>query len=126
MMDITSLALMQTPYYYGFCCGAALVAWIALAIWVYRDAEERDMASVLWGIGALITGPVVLVVYLLVRSEKPLKYAVRVEYPPQVAPPPQTHQMQPPVRFTPAKQNYCIRCGRRLSEKSYKCPVCDE
>jgi len=125
-MDITGPTLMQTTFSCGFCCGAALVAWIALAIWVYRDAEERDMTGILWGIGALVTGPIVLVVYLLVRSDKPLKHAIPIGYPPQVAPPPQTHHMQPPVRFTPTKQNYCTRCGRRLSAKTYKCALCDE
>ncbi|MCK4443504.1 MAG: hypothetical protein KAW09_03105, partial [Thermoplasmata archaeon] len=95
-MDITSLALMQNDFCCGIVCGAVAVAWIALAIWVYRDAEERDMLSVLWGIGTLILGPIALIAYLLIRSEKPLKYSIPIDYPPHVAPLPQTHRMQPP------------------------------
>ncbi len=124
-MDITSLALMQNDFCCGIVCGAVAVAWIALAIWVYRDAEERDMLSVLWGIGTLILGPIALIAYLLIRSEKPLKYSIPIDYPPHVAPLPQTHRMQPPVRFTPEQPNYCTTCGRRVDPKTYKCPLCD-
>ncbi len=124
-VEVTSPALMQSSYCCGVICGAVAVAWIAMTIWVFRDAEERDMSSGLWGIGTLILGPIVLLVYLLVRRERPFKYYVPMDYRPEVAPLPQTHQMQPPVRFTPKQPSYCTKCGRRLDPKTLKCLSCD-
>lgn len=51
------------------------IAWfvisILLCIWVYRDAESRGMNGALWLIIVLIAGIIGLIVYLVVRKEKP-------------------------------------------------------
>ena len=46
------------------------IVWIILAIWVYRDAQERGMSGALWLIIVLITGIIGLIIYLVVRHDK--------------------------------------------------------
>nr|MDO8062581.1 PLDc N-terminal domain-containing protein [Candidatus Freyrarchaeum guaymaensis]HDO80025.1 hypothetical protein [Candidatus Bathyarchaeota archaeon] len=41
---------------------------IILAVWVYRDAEERGMEGALWLIIVLLTGIIGLIIYLIVRE----------------------------------------------------------
>lgn len=47
------------------------VAWciiaLALAVWVYRDAESRGKSGELWLLIVLLTGIIGLIVYLIVR-----------------------------------------------------------
>ncbi len=47
------------------------IVWIFLAIWTYRDAESRGMNGALWLIVVLIAGIIGIIVYLVVRSDKP-------------------------------------------------------
>ena len=51
-----------------------LVVWfiiaIAVGIWVYRDAESRDMGGAVWLIICLILGIIGLIIYLVVRKPK--------------------------------------------------------
>lgn len=44
---------------------------ILLCIWVYRDAESRGMNGVLWLIVVLIAGLIGLIIYLIIRKDKP-------------------------------------------------------
>ena len=44
------------------------VIGILLCIWVYRDAEKREMNGVLWLIITLIAGIIGLIIYLVVRK----------------------------------------------------------
>ncbi len=59
----------------GFGCGCVFllvmcVVWIALAIWVYRDAKSRGMDNaVLLTIVTVITGVLGLIIYLLMRPK---------------------------------------------------------
>jgi len=48
-----------------------IVIAILLCIWIYRDAESRGMNGVLWLIVVLIAGIIGLIIYLVVRKEKP-------------------------------------------------------
>ncbi|MHA1608074.1 MAG: PLDc N-terminal domain-containing protein [Candidatus Freyarchaeota archaeon] len=41
---------------------------IILAVWVYRDAEERGMEGALWLIIVLLTGIIGLIIYLIIRE----------------------------------------------------------
>ncbi|MEX2750903.1 MAG: hypothetical protein Q6366_003350 [Candidatus Freyarchaeota archaeon] len=49
-----------------------LIVWcviaIALAVWVYKDAEERGMEGALWLIIVLLLGLIGLIIYLIVRE----------------------------------------------------------
>lgn len=51
---------------------AIFVIWciisIVLCVWVYRDAEKREMGGALWLIIVLITGCIGCIIYLIVRK----------------------------------------------------------
>jgi len=68
------------PYYAGawvlfFLVIAAVwfIVAILIAVWVYRDAEKRGESGVLWLLIVLITGIIGLIIWLIVRSDKPVK-----------------------------------------------------
>ena len=57
----------------GFCLVfvvGLIVFSIAIAIWVYRDANERGMNGVLWVVVLLVGGILGLIIYLIVRNDK--------------------------------------------------------
>ena len=43
---------------------------VAVGVWVYRDAESRNMNGAMWLIIGLILGIIGLVVYVIVRRPK--------------------------------------------------------
>jgi len=49
-----------------------ILAWflvaILLGVWVYRDARDRGMGAALWLLIVLLTGPLGLIIYLMVRE----------------------------------------------------------
>jgi len=55
---------------------AIAVLWfvvaILIAVWVYRDAEKRGENGALWLIIVLITGILGLIIWLIVRGDKPV------------------------------------------------------
>jgi len=54
---------------------AIAVVWfvvaILIAVWVYRDAEKRGESGALWLIIVLITGIIGLIIWLIIRGDKP-------------------------------------------------------
>ncbi len=48
---------------------ALLIIWIFVIVWVYRDAERRDMNGVLWALLVLLGNIIGLLIYLIVRSD---------------------------------------------------------
>ena len=48
-----------------------LIVWILVLVWVYRDAEERGMSGVLWVILVFLFSIIGLIIYLVVRDDKP-------------------------------------------------------
>jgi hypothetical protein len=79
-----------------------LVVAILLCVWVYRDAESRRMNGGLWLIIVLISGPVGLIVYLIVRGE--------------------TRTRAFPA--TSGQTRFCSACGRELAVNTNFCPHC--
>ncbi|MDR3598802.1 zinc ribbon domain-containing protein [Clostridium sp.] len=51
-----------------------ILYWIGLALWVYKDAKKKKMNEALWGIIAIITNLVGLVVYMLYRQNNEICY----------------------------------------------------
>jgi ribosomal protein L40E len=47
---------------------------LALAIWIYRDAEDRGLNGVIWLLIVLVAGCVGVIIYLLVRNDGPSSY----------------------------------------------------
>ena len=48
-----------------------LILWIVVIVWVYRDAERRNMNGVLWALLVFIGNLIGLLIYLIVRSDNP-------------------------------------------------------
>ena len=83
---------------------ASVVVFILVAIWVYRDAESRGMSGGLWLVLLILAslfftfvgGLIVLVIYLVVRSEHPAMYGAGAMPYPGYGPP-----MYPPPAYPP-------------------------
>ncbi|MCD6383721.1 MAG: PLDc N-terminal domain-containing protein [Thermoplasmata archaeon] len=60
-------------FMFSMCFGyiILIVIWIVVAVWVYRDAESRGMEGVLWLIVVLVAGIIGLIIYLIIRKDKP-------------------------------------------------------
>lgn len=74
MSSLLPLVAQQAELLAGGICLLAIV-WFVIAIliciWVYKDAESRGMNGVLWLIVVLVAGLLGLIIYLIVRKEKP-------------------------------------------------------
>lgn len=128
LVEITSLQTMQMDFAFGFLCGFSLIAWIVSIVWVYKDAEDRGMDSAMWALMTFLFGWITIMIYLVVRPRKvpawlrpnrPVYYDTPVGYP---SPGP---HLTPPVRYVRPKPKFCPHCGRRLIEKTLKCPLCE-
>jgi hypothetical protein len=106
---------------------AMLLLWIGVIVWVYRDAERRNMNGVLWALLVFFGNLIGLLIFLIVRSDS--RPAIQVQPKDAGAPCP---SCQKPVAGGYA---YCPHCGATLRtvcpscakpvEKDWKaCPYC--
>ena len=113
---------------YSFIALALLLLWIAVVVWVYRDAERRGMSGVLWALVVFFAHLAGLVIYVLVRSGHPLLAGESVSQPPVC---PKCH------KSVGKNHAFCPYCGDRIQavcpkcakpvEKSWQaCPHCGE
>jgi len=139
-MDISALLgnfILQMEFFvvgYVICLVIWFVIWIAIAIWVYRDAEERGMSGALWLIIVILIGLIGLIIYLVVRTDKPQygyypqqqPYQQYPQQPPPAQPPPGD---APPAAAPPPAQpqpdvRFCSNCGASLPAGAGHCPNC--
>lgn len=88
-----------------------LVLWIAVTIWVYRDAEDRRMNGVLWALLVFVGNIIGLLIYLILRNDT----AVSITAPSVMICP--SCDARVPERYS-----YCPYCGTRLKKN---CPSCE-
>jgi len=101
------------------------LVWIAVVIWVYRDAERRGMNGVLWALLVFLGNLIGLLIYLIVRSD------------PGKAPPKETASqpcpkcqkpVSPGFAYCPycgaAMHSVCPGCGKPVEEDWKACPHC--
>ena len=98
---------------YSFLPLILLILWIAVVVWVYRDAEERGMNGVLWGLLVFIGSIIGLLIYLIVRSDA-ITDNKRVS-PDQACP-----NCQKP---TGSDFIFCPYCGKKMQ---FTCSQCDQ
>jgi cbb3-type cytochrome oxidase subunit 3 len=91
-----------------------LAFWIAVVVWVYKDAEKRGMNPVVWALVAFFVHFVGVVIYLLVRSEHPIRARDAASAGPAG-----------PV-VSPAAPQICSKCGQATDNKHTYCPSCGE
>ncbi len=102
-----------------------LVLWIFVLVWVYRDAEERGMNGILWVLVVFFLSIIGLIIYIVVREDKPAyphggyyqqqpyypppyqqqPYYQQPQYPPQQYPP-QQPPPEPPRQYDPETGEY--------------------
>jgi hypothetical protein len=95
---------------------AILAFWIAVVVWVYKDAEKRGMNPIIWAMVAFFVHFLGVVIYLLVRSEHPIRAR-------DAAP------VQPPTGSSPtapAAPQLCPKCGQATDNRHTYCPSCGE
>jgi hypothetical protein len=120
---------MQIEILGGILCLAFVaiwfIIWLLIAIWVYRDAESRGMSGVLWLLIVILLGLIGIIIYLVIRKDKP-QYPHGAPYPPQ-----QYGQYPPPPPPPPAYQQaptqemrMCPGCGRQIPVNYNVCPHC--
>jgi hypothetical protein len=90
----------------GLFVAAALIFWLVVIIWVYRDAEKHGLSGPLWAVIVFFVHVVGLLIYLLVRSDHPIPA-------PAPAPAPQA-----------APPRTCPKCGRTVEPSHAYCPFC--
>jgi RNA polymerase subunit RPABC4/transcription elongation factor Spt4 len=99
-----------------------LVVWIAVIIWVYKDAERRGMSGLLWSLLVFIGNLIGLLIYLIVRQDHPLReeQSALVGEPPAATSSAETKKTVCPACQKPVEENFafCPHCGASVQ------PVC--
>jgi RNA polymerase subunit RPABC4/transcription elongation factor Spt4 len=98
----------------------ALFIWVAVVVWVYRDAKERGMEGALWALLVFFTHLLGFIIYLLVRSGHPV-LARKEPGPPSAAPGPTGPACRSCGKPTEKDHLYCHACGDRLKNVCPKC-----
>jgi hypothetical protein len=94
------------------------VLYIKLLIWVYNDAQKRNMDELIWLLIVVVTGLIGLIIYLIVRD--PL-IAEKTEQPSKPKAP------QPKPKAAEERDvKYCSACGSPVTEKAEFCSLCGE
>jgi hypothetical protein len=104
---------------------ALFILWVAVIIWVYRDAERRGMNGVLWALLVFIGNLIGLLIYLIVRAE-PASAAVKVK--PDRTCPKCRNPVSPGFAYCPhcgaSLQATCPECGKPVEPEWKACPSC--
>ncbi|MBM3294385.1 MAG: zinc-ribbon domain-containing protein [Candidatus Aminicenantes bacterium] len=110
----------------GLAGAAMLFIWIAVVVWVYRDAESRKLSGAIWALIVFFGHFVGLIVYLLVRSGHPSVVPSASSPPAAGTPagsPPIPPFAAPPAASQPAA---CPKCGKPAAKDHAFCPFCGE
>ncbi len=103
-----------------------VIIWIGIVVWVYRDAEARDMNGFLWGLLVFVGNVIGLVVYLIIRREQELSQA-RAGGPvascPNCGKAVEKNFVVCPYCQTQLKKA-CPSCGEKVQEEWVVCPYC--
>jgi hypothetical protein len=102
-----------------------LLVWIAVIIWVYKDAERRGMSGLLWALLVFIGNLIGLLIYLIVRQDHPLReeLAAAGTGPPAATPPSEIRTTVCPACQKPVEESYafCPDCGATLQSVCKSC-----
>ena len=75
--------------------------WLFVTIWVYNDAEKKNMSGILWGLLVFVGNVIGLIIYLIVRSG--------------------TVTNTTPI---PIQQKKCPSCSQAMRDDFKLCPHC--
>ncbi|MFO8110760.1 MAG: hypothetical protein R6U17_09640 [Thermoplasmata archaeon] len=129
---ISSEVVLQEEVAFGLAGGLCfvvfilpLIIWIAIGIWMYKDAKKRGENAVLWLIVGLIAGLIGLIIWMVIRPDMAeVEQKKRQEemgmgggYYQEQPPPQQQYQQQPPPSQQPPPQQpgqSCPDCGSNM------------
>jgi len=102
-----------------------LILWIVVIVWVYRDAERRNMNGVLWALLVFIGNLIGLLIYLIVRSDNPLASEKKLgSYICSSC----KNPIDPNHKFCPhcgeSLNDICTSCKKPVKEEWKVCPNC--
>jgi len=125
-LDIGPFGIVNLSFF-SIAALAVLVLWIAVIIWVFRDAERRRMSGVLWALLVFIGNLIGLLIYLIVRSDNPILPREAC----YAAPCPKCGKSVDASHvFCPhcgeRLQPVCPKCGKPLEKGWLACPYCGE
>lgn len=114
------IAILSIVSFLSCCCS------ILLAVWVYKDAQKRDMDATVWLLVVLLVGCLGCIIYLIVRhpiggevSKKP-SYQPEPTYQPQQISTPSYE----PEKILETRTKYCSNCGEKIPSDAMFCPIC--
>ncbi len=116
----------------GLLAAAALVVWILILIWVYRDAEKRGMSGPIWVLVVLFVHLIGLLIYFIVRADHPIKTQAGEASPAQTGPacPKCGKPVDNEHAYCPscgaALKKVCPKCGREVEPGWKACPYCGQ
>jgi hypothetical protein len=110
------------------------VLWIAVIVWIYRDAERRGMSGVLWALLVFIGNLIGLLIFLIIRQDHPLPESC-CETPgkttttaPGTGAPPKapagTSPAAPPTAPPAELRLTCPSCQKPVEKSFVYCPHC--
>ncbi|MFX0056682.1 MAG: zinc-ribbon domain-containing protein [Candidatus Hodarchaeota archaeon] len=99
---------------------------IVFAIWVYKDAQKRDMDATVWLLVVLIAGCIGCIIYLIVRHPIGDEVSKQPSYTPEPSYQPQDMPATPytPEKPTEISTKYCRNCGEKIPYDATYCPIC--
>jgi len=105
-----------------------VVIWLAVILWVYKDAERRRMSGLLWALLVFIGNLVGLLIYLIIRQDHPVccePAGPTTSAPPSTAEGPEKKLPACPACQKPVESGfvYCPQCGAALQKT---CPSCSK
>jgi hypothetical protein len=100
-----------------------VIIWLAVILWVYKDAERRRMSGLLWALLVFIGNLIGLVIYLIVRQDHPLseEQGAASPGPPTATTAGAPASTQPPAE---AKTAVCPACQKAVEPSFVYCPHC--
>lgn len=106
-------------FFWGF-AGVGWLVHLALALWVWWDANQRQLNGLLWGLLVFFTSVVGLLVYLIFSAQGNLEQAgVPGPGAPRPTPPP-----PPAAPYAREETRSCSKCGAELKISYLVCPYC--
>ena len=93
-----------------------IVLWFTMLYWVFKDSRMRAFSPVVWACLTLVTGPVALLIYLLVRPGEVAKCE-------NCEAPQRKNNIYCPMCGTP-QSAVCRNCGHKLGDEDLYCAHC--
>ena len=105
-----------------------LVIWIAVIMWVYRDAERRRMNGLLWALLVFIGNLIGLIIYLIVRNDYVTDQQEEKEDLATSTCPKCNKPIKPDFAYCPhctaPLKGVCHKCNRDVEPEWMVCPHC--